>query len=75
MVQGEISFKERSVVAVVEAVEEGRVSNPDDRLDRPTSKIVGSGFGTGPLPLFLDFLFREAFGVGVESEREGVVSD
>lgn len=78
MFQEEISSKEKSewmAVAIVKVVVEGRAANADNRLDFPTLKIVGSNFGTGPLPLFFNFFFRGAFALAVLSEREEVVSD
>lgn len=70
MFQAKISSKKwLVVVVVVEIVVEGR-ANPDSRLVRPTLKIVGSGFGTGPLSLFFNLFFRGAFALAVLSETE-----
>lgn len=68
------SSKERSewvAVAIVNVVVEGRATNPGNRLDCPTLKIVGDDFGTGPLPLFFTLFFRGAFALAaVLSERD-----
>ena len=73
MFQEERSSKEKSewvvAVAIVMVVVEGRATNPDNRLDCPTLKIVVcSDIGTGPLPPFLGFFFRGAFALEVASE-------
>ena len=75
MFQKTISSKEWVVVvavAVEVVVVEGRATNPDNRLVCPTLKIVGSGLGSGPLPLFFDLFFRGAFALAVLSESEEV---
>ena len=73
MFQKTISSKEWVVVVAVEVVVvEGRATNPDNRFVCPTLKIVGSGLGSGPLPLFFDLFFRGAFALEVLSESEEV---
>ena len=63
------------VVVVVEIAVEGRATNPDRELVCPTLKIVGSGLGSGPLPLFFDLFFRGALALAVLSESEEVDLD
>ena len=77
MFQAKISSKEWVVIVVVVVVGivvEG-IANLDKRLVCPTLKIVGSGLGTGPLPLFFDLFFRGAFALAVLSESEEVDLD
>ena len=75
MFQEKISSKKWVVVVVVvEVVVEGRTTDSDNRLVFPTLKIVGSGFGTGPLPPFFNLFFRGTFALAVLSESEEVDS-